>query len=62
VVTVSDELTASLAVASSGQFAEAAESWWQFEGFQGADTSGIAGFLGELASLARRATARKEHL
>ena len=62
VVTVSDELTASLAAASSEQLAEAAESWAQFEDFRGSDTSGLAGFLGDLASLARRATARNEHL
>ena len=30
--------------------------------FDVADTSGISGFLGELVRLARRATARKEHL
>jgi hypothetical protein len=62
VVTVSDELTASLAAASSGLLAEAAASWSQFEDFQGKDTSDMAGFLGDLAGLARRATARKEHL
>jgi hypothetical protein len=62
VVTVSDELTASLAAASSGLLAEAAASWSQFGDFQDKDTSGMAGFLGDLAGLARRATARKEHL
>lgn len=62
VVTVSDELTASLAAASSERIAEAAESWSLFEDFQGADTSGLAGFLTELSGLARRALARKERL
>lgn len=62
VLTVSDELTAGLAAAGSDQIAAAAESWSRFEDFQGKDTSGLAGFLGELAGLARRATARKEHL
>lgn len=62
VVTLSDELTASLAEASSERLAEAAESWSHFEDFQGTDTSGLAGFLGDLSSLARRATARNEHL
>src|SRR5689334_6330268 len=62
VVTVSDELTASLAEASSEQLAEAAESWSHFEDFQGTDTSGLAGFLSDLASLAQRARARNEHL
>jgi hypothetical protein len=62
VVTVSDELTASLAAASSERLAEAAESWSHFEDFQGTDTSGLVGFLGDLASLARRAMARYEHL
>lgn len=62
VVTVSDELMASLAAASSQQLAEAAESWSRFEDFQGSDTSGLVDFLGELASLAQRATAKKEHL
>jgi hypothetical protein len=62
VVTVSDELTASLAMASSEQLAEATGSWSRFEGFQGVDTSGLARFLADLAVLARRATARNEHL
>jgi hypothetical protein len=62
VLTVSDELTASLAEASDELLAEAAESWSHFEDFQGTDTSGLAGFLGDLASLARRARARNEHL
>lgn len=62
VVTVSDELTASLAAASSERLAHAAESWSHFEDFQGADTSALAGFLGDLASLARRARDRNEHL
>jgi len=62
VVTVSDELTASLAAASGAQLAEAAGSWSQFEDFQGMDTSGLARFLTDLADLARRATARNEHL
>jgi hypothetical protein len=59
---VSDDLTASLAAATSERIAEAAESWLGFEDFQGSDTSGLAGFLGDLAALARRAAARKEHL
>jgi hypothetical protein len=54
VVTVSDELTATLAAAGGGQLAEAAVSWSQFQDIQGADPSGLAGFLGELAALARR--------
>lgn len=62
VVTVSDELTARLAAASSEQLARAAESWSTFEDFRGSDTSGLAGFLGDLASLARRAIARSERL
>jgi hypothetical protein len=62
VVTVSDELTASLAAASGEQLAEAAGSWAQFEDFQGMNTSGLARFLTDLADLARRATARNEHL
>ena len=62
VVTLSDELTASLASASSEQLADAAESWSHFEGFQGTDTSGLIGFLSDLASLARQATARNERL
>lgn len=62
VVALSDELTASLAEAGSERLAEAAESWSRFEDFQGTDTSGLAGFLSGLASLARRATARNEHL
>ena len=37
-------------------------SWSQFQDFQGTDTSGLERFLAELAALARRATARKEHL
>ncbi|MEO3824312.1 hypothetical protein [Actinomadura sp. B10D3] len=62
VVTVSDELMAGLAAASGQQLAEAAESWSRFEDFQGADTSGLVNFLGELADLAERATAKNEHL
>jgi hypothetical protein len=62
VVTVSDDLTASLAAATGEQIAEAALSWSSFEDFQGLDTSGLAGFLGDLAGLAQRATARKERL
>lgn len=62
VVTVSDELTAGLAAASSERIAEAAESWSQFEDFQGTDTSGLAGFLTELSGLAQRALTRKERL
>lgn len=62
VVTVSDELTASLAESTSDQLAKAAESWSNFADFQGTDTSGLAGFLGNLADLARRATARRERL
>jgi hypothetical protein len=62
VVTLSDELTASLASASSERLADAAESWSHFEDFQGTDTSGLIGFLSDLASLARRATARNERL
>jgi hypothetical protein len=62
VVALSDELTASLAAAGSGRLADAAESWSHFEDFQGTDTSGLIGFLGDLASLARRATARDEKL
>jgi len=62
VVTVSDELTASLAAASGEQLAAAAKSWSQLEDFQGKDTSGLAWVLTKLADLARRATARNEHL
>lgn len=62
VVTVSDELTVGLAAAGSERLAAAAVSWSQFEHFQGKDTSGLAGFLGELAALVRRATARRQHL
>lgn len=62
VMTVSDELTASLAAASSEQIADAAESWSHFEDFQGTDTSRLSVVLGDLADLARRAIARGEHL
>lgn len=62
VVTLSDELTASLASASSERLAAAAESWSGFEDFQGTNTSGLLGFLVDLADLARRATARNERL
>jgi hypothetical protein len=62
VVTISDEFTASLAEASSERLAEAARSWSHFEDFQGTDTSGLIEFLGDLASLARRARARNERL
>jgi hypothetical protein len=62
VVTLSDELIASLASASSERLADAAEAWSHFEDFQGTDTSGLIGFLSDLASLARRATARNERL
>ena len=62
VLTLSDEFTASLAEASSERLAEAAESWSHFEDFQGTNTSGLAEVLGDLARLARRATARNAHL
>lgn len=62
VVALSDELTAGLASASSERLAAAAESWSGFEDFEDADTSGLLGFLTELAGLARKATARHEKL
>ena len=62
VVTVSEELRALLTVAAPGQLAEWVIPWSQTEEFRGASPGSLAPFLGELAALARRASARGEHL
>jgi hypothetical protein len=62
VSTVSVELQARLAAATPGQLAEWAVPWSQTEEFRGANPDSLTWFLGELAALARRASARDERL
>ena len=59
---VSSPLQASLAMADSDRLARAAEEWSQAEEHYGASPEHVMRALKELSDLARRATAKDEHL
>jgi hypothetical protein len=62
VTTVSSPLQAALSLADSGTLARAAAQWSQAEELGGASAGDLTWVLEELSGLARRATARDEHL
>jgi hypothetical protein len=62
VVTVSSPLQAALSLAGSGKLARAAAEWSQAEELGGASPEEMIGVLEGLSGLARRATAKKDHL
>jgi len=62
VTTVSRPLQAALSLADSGTLARAAAEWSQAEELSGASAGDLTAILEELSGLARRATARGEHL
>ncbi|HEX6501413.1 MAG TPA: hypothetical protein VF054_20635 [Micromonosporaceae bacterium] len=63
VIALTDELRAALVQASEGELREVAGRWARTEEFRGqSDPAALAEVLGELASLARDAQARDEHL
>ena len=62
VATVSSSLQAALSLADSSTLARAAVQWSQAEELRGAAAEDLTWILAELSGLARRATARDEHL
>jgi hypothetical protein len=63
VIRLTDTLRDALAAATAGQLAEVAVPWSQTDEFCGRGDAGLlAGVLGDLAGLARRAQARRDHL
>jgi hypothetical protein len=63
IVTLTDRLRDALAESSTEQRASVAVPWSQIEEFgTGADPALVAGFLDEMAALARRAVAAGDHL
>lgn len=62
VFAVSRPLQAALAQANSGKLARAAEQWSQAEEVHGASPESLIWVLEGLSDLARRATAKNEHL